>query len=150
MRAGNLYMATKLITVFIFFLVSSCAVLPMKGYEGQDLPADKTAVIENGVYIDINKCDGVKLGSFQNKVVILPGDHTIEITFQTQLIGDIILYSSETASVKFKAEAGHTYVAYAHMVSIEGWIAIIKDKKTDERIAQSEMLPIIQERIIGE
>jgi hypothetical protein len=44
----------------------------MKGYDGPEFPANTTAVIENGVYADIESCDGVKLGSFQNKVTVLP------------------------------------------------------------------------------
>jgi hypothetical protein len=150
MTARNFYIATRLITVLTFILISSCAVLPMKGYEGPDLPADKTAVIENGVYIDIDKFDGMKLGSFRNSVITLPGDHTIEMSFLTQTLSDLVLYSRETASLSFKAEAGHTYVAYARWVSTEGWIALIKDKKTDERVAQSEILPIIWEHIVGD
>ena len=133
----------------IFLLACSCAMLTMKGYEGQDLSADKTAVIEKGIYLYINKCDGIDLGFFQNKVIVLPGDHTIEVSFQTQSMGDFVSYSNETASLTFKAEAGHTYVAHAHRVSTEGWIAYVIDKKTGERIAQSEILPIIQEWIIN-
>ena len=132
----------------ISLLVSSCAMLPMKGYEGQDLSADKTAVIENGFYIHIDKCDGVDLGFFQDKVIILPGEHTIEMSFQTQRTGYLVSYSNETASLTFKTEAGHTYVAHAHRMSAEGWIAYVIDKKTSERVAQSEILPIVQEWII--
>lgn len=38
-----------------------------KGYEGPEFPAHTKAVIESGVYADIESCDGMKLGSFQNK-----------------------------------------------------------------------------------
>ena len=119
----------------------------MKGYEGPDLSVDKTAVIENGVYIDIVKCDGVKLGSFQNRVIVLPGDHTIEISFQTQTISNLVLYSRKTASLTFKTEAGHTYVAYAHWIQSGGWTAYVMDKKTGELVAQSETLPLIWEHV---
>jgi hypothetical protein len=131
----------------ISVLASSCAMFTMKGYESQDLSADKAAVIENGFFIHINKCDGVDLGFFQNKVIILPGEHTIEMSFQTQTTGDLISYSNETASLTFKTEAGHTYVAHGHRMSAEGWIAYVMDKKTGERVAQSEILPIIEEWI---
>ena len=146
MRAKNFFIVTRLIMATTFLLIGSCAMLPMKGYDGPDLSADRTAIIENGVYIDINKCNGVKLGSFQDKVIILPGDHTIEMSFQTQIIWDYIFYSRETASLTFKTEAGHSYVVYA-LFSIKGWKVYVKDKKTNELIAQSETLPIIQEWI---
>jgi hypothetical protein len=149
MRAKYFFVAARLMMAIILLLPGSCAVLSMKGYEGQDLSADKTAVIEKGIYLYINKCDGVNLGFFQNKVIILPGDHTIEVSFQTQTMGDFVSYSNETASLTFKAEAGHTYVAHAHVVSAEGWIAYVVDKKTSERLAQSEILPVIQEWIIN-
>lgn len=150
MRVRVFLITTRLITALAFFLAGSCAVLPTKGYEGPDLSADKTAIIENGVYIDIDKFDGIKLSSFRKSVKTLPGDHTIEMSFQTQTISDLVLYSKETASLTFKAEAGHTYVAYAYWVSTEGWVALIKDKKTDERVAQSGTLPIIWEHLIGD
>jgi hypothetical protein len=123
--------------------------LTMTGYEGQDLSADKTAVIENGFYIHIDKCDGVDLGFFHNKVIILPGEHTIEVSFLTQTTGDLVSYSKETASLTFKTEAGNTYVAHGHLMSAEGWIAYVMDKKTGERVAQSEILPIVQEWIMN-
>jgi hypothetical protein len=149
MRAKNFFIATRLTTIVSFLLIGSCAMLPMKRYEGPDLLSDKTAAIENGVYVDIDKCDGVKLGSFQNRVIVLPGDHTIEMSFQTQTISDLVLYSKETASLTFKTKSGHTYVAYAHWVATEGWIAYVMDKKTGERVAQSETLPIIWDHIFN-
>ena len=149
MRAKYFFIAARLMMGTIFLLAGSCATLTMKGYEGQDLSTDKTAVIEKGIYLYINKCDGVDLGSFQNKVIVLPGDHTIEVSFQTQTMGDFVSYSNETASLTFKAEAGHAYVAHAHRVSAEGWIAYLMDKKTGERVAQSEILPVIQEWIMN-
>lgn len=114
----------------------------MKEYDGPEFPAHTTAVIESGVYADIESCDGMKLGSFQNKVAVLPGNHIIELTFHTQSMGDTVFYSREAAFVTFNAEAGHTYVAYADTMGNSGWIACIKDKKTDEKIVQSGVLPI--------
>lgn len=114
----------------------------MKGYADPEFPADTTAVIESGVYADIESCDGVKLGSFQNKVTVLPGNHIVELAYHDQSMGDTVLYSRESAFVTINAEAGHTYVAYADMVGNSGWVACIKDKKTGEQIAQSGVLPI--------
>jgi hypothetical protein len=147
MRAKSFFIAARLITAMTFLLIGSCVMLPMKGYEGPDLSADKTALIENGVYIDLVKCDGMQLGSFQNRITVLPGDHTLEMSFQTQTISDLVLYSRETASLRFKAEAGHTYLAYAHWVQTGGWTAYVMDKKTGERVAQSETLPIVWEHV---
>jgi hypothetical protein len=57
-------------------------------------------------------------------------------------MGDTVLYSREAAFVTVNAEAGHIYVAFADMIGNSGWVACIKDKKTDEQIAQSGVLPI--------
>ena len=102
MRAKLLFIAARLVTAIIFLLAGSCAMLTMKGYEGQDLSADKTAVIEKGIYLYIDKCDGVNLGFFQNKVIVLPGEHTIETSFHTETTGDLVSYSNETASLRSK------------------------------------------------
>jgi hypothetical protein len=147
MRAKNFFIAKRLITAIAFLLISSCVMLPMKGYKGPDLSADKTAVIESGVYTDLVKCDGVRLGSFQNRVIVLPGDHTIEVSFQIQTISDLILYSRENAFLTFKTEAGHTYAAYSHWVQTGGWTVYVIDKKTGEFVARSETLPLIWEHI---
>jgi hypothetical protein len=145
MKTESLYLPLRLLLVMFFFLISSCVSAPMKGYDGPEVSADKTAIIENGVYLDIVKCDGVRLGSFQNSIIVLPGEHTIDMVFHTQMIGDNYLYSRDTASVTFKVEAGHIYVAYARRISPGGWIASIKDKKTDEQVAQSAILELIGE-----
>jgi hypothetical protein len=57
------------------------------------------------------------------------------------------LYSRHNAFVTFKAEAGHTYVVYAQMTGLYEWQARVIDKKTDDEIAHSETLPVIQEWI---
>ena len=114
----------------------------MKGYEGPEFPVHTTAVIESGVYADIESCDGVKLGSFQNKVTVLPGNHMVELAYHAQSMGDTVFYSRAVAFVTFNAEAGHTYVAYADMIGNSGWVARIKEKLTGEQIAQSGILPI--------
>jgi hypothetical protein len=148
MRTKSFFIVTRLIMAVTFLLAGSCAMLTMKGYKGPDLSADRTAAVERGVYLYIDECDGMKLGAFQNRITVLPGDHTLEMSFQTQTISDLVLYSRETASLRFKAEAGHTYVAYAHWVQTGGWTAYVMDKKTGERVAQSETLPIVWEHII--
>ena len=71
MRAKHFFIAARLVMAIIFLLAGSCAMLTMKGYEGEDLSADKMAVIESGFYLYIDKCDGVDMGFFQNKVIAL-------------------------------------------------------------------------------
>jgi hypothetical protein len=68
----------------------------MKGCEDPEFRADTTAVIENGVYAVIESCDGMKFGSFQGKVIVLPGNHAIKLTFCQTLWGAglTIQYSS--------------------------------------------------------
>jgi hypothetical protein len=150
MKPGTFFVATRLIAVMILFSINSCTSVAMKGYEGPDLSADKTAIVEAGVYLDIEKCDGVKLSSLQDRVIVLPGDHTIEMTFATQYRGNSVVYSREAASVTFRTEAGHTYVAYAHMILNREWTANIRDKKTDELVAQSKPLPLIETLVRSE
>ena len=145
MRTKTFFIAIRLVTVMVSLLISSCAISPMKGYMGPDLSSDKTAIIENGVYIDIEKYDGVKLSSYQNKVTVLPGDHTIEIALRNQILGDMILYSRHITSVTFKAAADHSYVVYAHMTGLQEWQARVIDKKTGDQIAHSETLPVTKE-----
>jgi hypothetical protein len=139
--------AAKLTTLMVFLLISSCAIAPMKGYVGPDLPSDKMAIIENGVYVDIEKYDGINLGFFQNSVAVLPGNHTIEVAFRNQLFESFVLYSEHTAMVKFVAKAGHTYVVYAHVTGYYEWQARVIDKKSGDQITNSETLPLIREWI---
>jgi hypothetical protein len=142
MRVKTFFIATILIAAVTFLLISSCAISPMKGYIGPDLSSDKTAIIENGVYIDIVKYDGIKLSSYQNKIIVLPGDHTIEIALRNQMLGEMVLYSQHIASITFNAAANHTYVVYAQMAGLHGWQARVIDKKTGDQVAYSGTLPV--------
>lgn len=140
-------MAARLATLMALFFTGSCTIAPLKGYIGPDLPPGETAVIENGVYVDIEKYDDIRLSSSRNRVTVLPGSHSIEAVFRNQMYGDMVLYSRYTAIVTFTAEAGHTYVVYAHMTGLHGWQARVIDKKTGDQIAHSETLPVIREWI---
>src|SRR5512135_2922453 len=135
MKMKIFFIAARFTTLIAFLLISSCAITPMKGYMGPVLSSDKTALIENGVYIDIEKYDGAKLTSYHNSVTVLAGNHTIEVAFRDQNFGDFVLYSRHTAIVTFMAEAGHDYVVYAHMTGLYEWQARVTDKKTGDQIA---------------
>jgi hypothetical protein len=145
LRTKTFIIVTRFVMIIAFLLISSCTINPMKGYVGPDLSSDKTALIENGVYIDIEKYDGIKLGSYHDKVVVLPGNHTIEINLRDQMFGDFILYSRHAALVTFMAKAGHSYVVYGHMTGLYEWQARVMDKKSGDQIAHSETLPVIRE-----
>jgi hypothetical protein len=99
MRSKDLTQARPLAAGMAFRLVTSCAVAPMKGYSGSDLPASDTAIIESGPNITIEKCDGIRLGFSRLDVIVLPGNHTIEISSITRPEGDMYFYSLAQDSI---------------------------------------------------
>ncbi len=117
-----------LATSIVVILLESCSTTPEKMYSGEDLPASKTAIVQSAdASINITKCDGIKTTSAS--IVVLPGDHTLDIYFRT--LGSEGYYGN--FSIKFTAEASHVYA-----VGVEigrGAYAFIKDKTIGKRIA---------------
>lgn len=129
--------------VLITLMMSSCAGVTKKGYEGVSLPPDKTATVQSGPYTTIQGIDGAKLAASQLNVTVLPGKHTIEIAYPPAVTDYVAFYySNVTGSITFDAEAGHRYLAYTHRISPDLWVAYVRDKTSGERVAQSEPLPL--------
>ena len=65
------------------FLVGSCSATT-RMYPGPERPASETALVRGATTeINIESCDGAKVTS--TSVVVLPGDHTIEMSFRGEM-----------------------------------------------------------------
>jgi hypothetical protein len=142
MRGGILGAAGVFWAAVSVLLLSSCASVTEKGYEGSLLPADVTATVESGPHTAIEKFDGILLGSSQLNVVVLPGTHTFEIVFTPRMTDTAFYYSNVTALLTFEAEADHRYGAVAYLLTPDSWVAYVVDRASGKRVAQSEELPL--------
>jgi hypothetical protein len=127
-------------------LVGSCSTAPMKGYTGPERPATETALIRGGTSeINIESCDGVKVTSLN--ISVLPGDHTIEMSFSGSME-----YSIDTSFLKFTAEAGHTYIVDRENVRTQpggAYNPFILDKTTGKRVSEGFLPPSkLEERLM--
>ncbi len=151
--------STKMMAaVAALLLIAACAHAPMKAYQGPELPASQTAVVESGFYTRIAAVDGHKVRALS--VALLPGEHTIvmmpyeqnEAAYQGQPYPDWMFYSPVTAAVPFTAQAGHAYIANVDIqsqpspgyenYSAWSWVGYIQDKTTATRLASTERLPL--------
>jgi hypothetical protein len=100
-KGAFLCLVKALCIVVTVFLTGSCSTTRM--YSGPELPASQTALIRGAdTTINLVSCDGKKFSS--TDVIVLPGEHTIEMGFSGG--GS---YSLSTTFAKFNAEAGHIY-----------------------------------------
>ena len=140
------YFARLTIVLAMVFLILSCSTTTQM-YSGPERPAGETALIRGAdSSIDIVRCDGTKLQT--NAATVLPGDHTVEVTYReldvegTYLIGTIILM--------WKAEAGHTYIVDKIIhASAPGMSSMfITDLATKKKVSTGLLKPgIEQERL---
>jgi len=149
----------------IVFLVQTTSMASQQGYAGPAKPADETALLKSGAYTEIVSVDGTKVSSLN--VTVLPGEHTLVMKPSYPVDGNYatpyFFYSVVNGSVTFKADAGHTYVAYARTsagqstenqsaagyASMEDqtgsgftWVGYIEDKTDHERVAKTETLAL--------
>jgi hypothetical protein len=116
-------------------LLASCGT--MQGYEGaKELPAN-IAVIKSSLldhFFDtamIIEIDGTEVGGFQDKVEVLPGEHTVKIHVSsgvgyTQFVGN--------KTVVLRAVAGRTYKVDGKIRKGEPWAWIV-DEATGQLVA---------------
>ena len=148
----------------IVFLVQTTSMASQQGYAGPAKPADETALLKSGAYTEIVSVDGTKVSSLN--VTVLPGEHTVVMKPSYPLDNvygtPYYFYSLVNGSVRFNADAGHTYVAYARTSagpstedqSAPGyasedqtgtgftWVGYIEDKTANERVAKTETLAL--------
>jgi tetratricopeptide (TPR) repeat protein len=123
------------IVLAIVFLILSCSTIPQM-YSGPERHASETALVRGAdVSIEIIRIDGRKLNS--TAASVLPGDHTAEVTYSGQfyyLIGSMIL--------RWKAEAGHTYVVDKLIGTAPGMSSMfIIDLATKKKVSTGLMKP---------
>jgi len=152
-RTRCTFLGARLVLLGMAFLFAGSCAETMEGYSGPVLPAGETALIKAGFNADILRCDDVRLSPSQLNITVLPGKHTVEISFRRQWVGDKLLHSDVTGSITFAAEAGHTYSVNANLLPIKEWAGLVaheydwrgytKDQGTGQTIAiTSEALPV--------
>jgi len=162
----RILLSLAMMVLAVAFLTQTASMASEQGYTGPAKPADETAVVRSGAYTDIVAIDGTTTSSLS--ITVLPGEHTV-VMKPSYPAGDNVwvtpyyFYSRVNGSVTFKAEAGHTYVAYARTsagpstedqsaagyASMEdqsgsgfSWVGYIEDKTAHERVAKTERLAL--------
>jgi tetratricopeptide (TPR) repeat protein len=105
----------------------------MRMYSGPELPASQTALVRGAdISINLVSCDGRKITS--SDVIILPGDHTIEMSYYQREVG----YSVDTALIDFTAEAGHVYVVDRLTGGGNTYRVTIIDRDSQHKVGRNE------------
>lgn len=122
----------KLVTILsMFFLLMSCSTITQM-YSGPERPANEIALIRPAdTGIEIVRCDGTRLSG--TSAAVLPGDHTAEVTYSDHSEG---YYMVGTQILRWKAEAGHTYVVDKILHTAPGMTAMyIIDRATGKKFS---------------
>jgi hypothetical protein len=129
------YFARLTIVLAMVFMVLSCSTTTQM-YTGPERPAGETAIIRGAdISIEIVRCDGRKLNT--TAASVLPGDHTVEATYHDQMS-----YLMGTILLKWKAEAGHTYVVEKRKNVAPGMATMyITDRTTGKEVSGSLFKP---------
>jgi hypothetical protein len=128
MKREFLYLVKVLCALVTVFMVGSCSTTT-RMYSGPELPANQTALIRGAdISINLVSCDGKKLSS--SNVIVLPGEHTIEMSYYDSVA---YRYSSDSSLMDFTAEAGHVYVV--DKISGGGrYLSFILDSSTGKKV----------------
>jgi hypothetical protein len=132
------------------FLASCTTMKSTKLYEGQQLPDNRIAhLISKEDWILVHSVDGVKDpdGSETygpSKFELLPGDHTLIVSFQrnfSHTTGRTVVYykssSTNNLDLRVRTEAGHTYLLTSqHDPEREEWYAVIMDETQKRKIVE--------------
>lgn len=137
-----LYFARLTIVFAMLFMVLSCSTTTQM-YTGPERPSAEIALIRGAdISIDIVRCDGTRLQT--NAATVLPGDHTVEVTYKELGEGHYLL---GTMTLRWKAEAGHTYIVekVIHTPSAPGMSSMfITDLATKKTVSTSLLKPGIE------
>lgn len=144
-RSKLLFYVEVLAVVVSLFLAGPSFAAPKRMYTGPERPATETALIRGATSeINIESCDGVKVTS--SDFSVLPGDHTIEMSFRGARE-----YSIDTSFLKFTAEAGHIYIADRETVHTQPgarYHPFILDKTTGKKVSEYFLPPSkLEERL---
>jgi hypothetical protein len=108
-----------------------CSPSVLKMYPGPELPADEVATLEFHEPIRVNSLDGKEVSLNWGVIAVLPGTHTISITYYNAFSApnpnvSSYKYSMSNMTLTFDAKPGHTY---GIMYSREGnsWSAWIEN-----------------------
>lgn len=117
-------------------LVISCS-STQRMYSGSELPAAEIAHVRSaGMGIFIERCDGKQV--FASEVTVLPGDHSIEMSFTDRLFNTV---SGNNAVMYFTAEAGRTYVVDKVYGDGNTYRMTITDVSTNKQVGRYQQTP---------
>ena len=131
-------LAKLTIILAMAFLILSCSTTTQM-YSGPERPAGDTALIRGAdASINIVRCDGTKL--WTNAATVLPGEHTVEVTYKELSEGYYLL---GTIILMWKAEVGHTYIVdkVIHASSPGTSTMFIADLATKEKVSTGLFKP---------
>jgi tetratricopeptide (TPR) repeat protein len=143
-KIGFFCLAKLTIISVMVFLIFSCSTTTQM-YSGPERPSGDTALIRGAdASINIVRCDGTKLRT--NAATVLPGEHTVEVTYQESGEGYYLL---GTIMLMWKAEAGHTYIVDKLIHAAPGRSSMfITDLGTKKDVSTGLLKPgIEQERL---
>lgn len=114
----------------------------MRAYPGAKRPDAEVAIVKNdfaiygfwGWSIKVVQVDGVDVGELDGAVEVLPGQHTIAITYFSDTAG-MMLHGRHPCFVTFQAVAGHRYqVSGDGSLSDSRWRGWIEDLTTGAKL----------------
>lgn len=115
----------------LFLLCTGCSIVPLKLYEGHELPPEEivtfrihgpldgpTHTEEISPAVTVKKMDGLNInGDRSYKAYVLPGKHTFHImaikdasTVACMVIGGVCGYKYSEKSMEVDTKKGHTYI----------------------------------------
>lgn len=133
-----------LVAIAILVTATPSMSAPIKGYEGPELPRDKVAIVQHDAYVEIESFDGQKPSGLSKGVALLPGFHSIEVSFREVGLNRTWQWSVSTAFVAFDAEAGHAYRIGWENSSALSWKAYAVDTTTGKRIERPDVASATQ------
>ena len=125
-------MKTIIILLSTVIVLAGCS-STQKMYSGAELPSTQTALVRGAdMTINLVSCDGKKITS--NEIIVLPGDHTIEMSYHQQGVS----YSADTALIDFTAETGHAYIVDRLIGGGNTYRVTIIDRDSQQKVGRNE------------
>lgn len=116
--------------------LSGCCPATRHLYPGPERSTSETATVSAGTAdVSIEAVDGVStlcvLGRASREVVVLPGEHTVEVRWRGAAVTSVVgSYSTASALLRFEADAGRRYAVGCQQASF--WIS---DRESGKVIA---------------
>ncbi|HEX2964854.1 MAG TPA: hypothetical protein VHO84_03680, partial [Syntrophorhabdaceae bacterium] len=129
-----------LVAFAICLVLVSCAATRM--YSGPELANSQVAIIQSAdLTVTIESLDGKRTPS--SRIAVLPGEHTIEMSFDDRMPGGWVYWSVNNFIFSFIAQAGHTYSVDWKMSpdNYRTYFVVLKDKTTGEHVPYTSTSP---------